>query len=137
MPYMTNEQAKEYNLASIADRPTLSVSDFSDTSDRTLVLGDIYAGFFDDMRMHVYLKNSEICVITYYRSDLTWQVASFESGTEFIVSELSPSDGCYPWGTDSEFARLMSEKQNPLALMDSTGTTPPRPVNGYLGGINP
>ncbi len=137
MAYMSNEQAKAYNKIVDESTSKLNISDFEDASNRTLTIGVLYGEYDSILHVHIYIKDEEINVAYYGEPshNATVRFSDHVSGKELPVTHLSPVDGCFPWATDIEFAELMLAKNEPLSLMDSTYSKPPRMANGYLGGI--
>lgn len=136
MAYMSNEQAKAYNKIVDDSVLKLSISEFSDMSNRTLTIGMIHDGD-NTLHSHIYIKDNEIHMVCYDepRNQTVMNISGHIAEKEFLVSYLSSMDGCFPWATDIEFAELMLSKNVPLPLLDFTASKPPRMFGGYFGGI--
>ena len=112
MPYL-DRLARDYVVTRIRDsRPELSVSDFQDRTDRTLLLGKND----DGTMLHVYIQRGVLYAHKYYadREDIDGACFAGEIDTQYLVTDLYT----IPRTVDAELAELLIARYAPLRLAD-------------------
>lgn len=120
-PYLNAEDLDELLKRQRAvETGVLHVTDFRDTSDRTLTLG--MSGSMDDpadiLFDHIYLEGGQLRRHA-YRMEGPEVHTKIQTAAEGIpVLLLRPNLGVAPLTTDREFAQLMAEFHNPLHFFE-------------------
>lgn len=121
MTYLTHDDMEALRADELRiSKGVLNVSDFTDTSDRTLTVG--YSNHSDcpaeRVYEHIYIEGGQLRRHSYILQNkkvLTQAQTAYE-GIHVLL--LSPKDGVAPSATDCEFARLMALFNQPLHFLE-------------------
>ena len=106
---MKAEQLTEVRAIKAA-KPSISIDDLTDKSDRTLIYGyDV-----DRVTIHVYIENERI---SYYRYSRSGEFMDFRNDERWHDPEyLVPNKRAYPEATDFEFATILARIGHPITF---------------------